>query len=138
MITKFNKTSEKLLHYLWDEAEKNGGYLKLENNKAFMPLVVELIGFNQMSVAHYGLQNGDLMRDPEIVFYKKDNSFFPVFCQNDYVGLYSVAMEWLDEQGFSIVNEQNYNNMITLFNSAWSNNIISQQELKLEKTKETA
>lgn len=32
----------------------------------FMPLVVEEIGENEYSLAHYYEQNGDLMRDPEI------------------------------------------------------------------------
>ena len=33
-----------------------------------MNLVIEKIGENRLSVAHYYTQNGDLMSDPEIVF----------------------------------------------------------------------
>ncbi len=47
-------------------------YLKIEN-APYMVLVVEAIGTGPMglpalSVAHYGEQNGDLMRDPEMCF----------------------------------------------------------------------
>jgi hypothetical protein len=43
------------------------------DNPPFMPLVLEGIGAGPrglpaISVAHYGLQNGDAMRDPKICF----------------------------------------------------------------------
>jgi hypothetical protein len=43
------------------------------DNPPFMPLVIEGVGTGPrglpaISVAHYGLQNGDAMRDPEICF----------------------------------------------------------------------
>ena len=41
-------------------------YLKVENDP-YLPLVIEAWG-GCVSVAHYYEQNGDLMRDPEIVF----------------------------------------------------------------------
>jgi hypothetical protein len=48
-------------------------YLRIEN-PPFMPLVIEAVdesgpcGLPALSVAHYGEQNGDLMRDPEMCF----------------------------------------------------------------------
>jgi hypothetical protein len=39
-------------------------------------------------VAHYGEQNGDLMRDPEIVFEVVADHWQPVSIQQDYVGSY--------------------------------------------------
>lgn len=39
----------------------------------FMPLVIECIGANQVSVCHYYEQNGDLVQDPEIIFF----TFYP-------------------------------------------------------------
>jgi hypothetical protein len=57
--------------------ERTGGYrptlsFKIEN-PPYMPLVIEAIepgplGLPGLSVAHYGEQNGDLMRDPEMCF----------------------------------------------------------------------
>jgi hypothetical protein len=58
--------------------ERAGGYrptlyLKIEN-RPYMALVIEAIpepgplGLPAISIAHYGEQNGDLMRDPEMGF----------------------------------------------------------------------
>ena len=62
----------------------------------FMPLSVEKIGIDGeghrlVSLCHYGEQNGDLMRDPDIVFLfqHESHSFIaePVSFRNDYLGL---------------------------------------------------
>jgi hypothetical protein len=45
-----------------------------------------------VSVAHYGEQNGDAMRDLEIVFEVVAGSFQPVSIQQDYVGSYMEAV----------------------------------------------
>ena len=58
--------------------ERAGGYrptlyLRVEN-PPYMPLIIEAmaepgpLGLPAISVAHYGEQNGDLMRDPEMCF----------------------------------------------------------------------
>jgi len=44
-----------------------GAYLKLEM-ESYMPLVIEKINCNQVSVAHYYYQNGDAIADPDILF----------------------------------------------------------------------
>ena len=50
-----------------------GLYLKIDN-LPYMELVIEAVdesgpmGLPALSVAHYGEQNGDLMRDPEMCF----------------------------------------------------------------------
>lgn len=62
----------------------------------YMPLAVEDIGPSdegrrQISLTHYGEQNGDAMRDPEIVFelHAISDELFaePVYFRNDYVGV---------------------------------------------------
>jgi hypothetical protein len=51
----------------------HGLYLRIEN-QPFMALVIEATdesgpcGLPVLSIAHYGEQNGDLMRDPEMCF----------------------------------------------------------------------
>ena len=60
------------------------GYAKIDNaNGVFMPVVVEQVGKNQISIAHYYEQNDDLMTDPEIVFLKKEYSYgveyYPIY-----------------------------------------------------------
>jgi hypothetical protein len=57
----------------------------------FLRLVIEHVGTGPrrgelVSVAHYGEQNGDPMRDPEIVFEVVAGSWHPVSIQQDYVG----------------------------------------------------
>jgi len=58
----------------------------------FMPLSIEKIGngphnLPAISVCHYGEQNGDLMRDPEMCFeITPDGKFHPYYFRNDYTG----------------------------------------------------
>jgi hypothetical protein len=81
--------------------EKAGGfrpslYLVIEN-PPYMELVIEAtdesgpLGFPAISVAHYGKQNGDAMRDPEMCFElsKPDGKLIldPYYWRNDYVAV---------------------------------------------------
>lgn len=67
-------------------------YIRIES-LGFMRLVIEAIGPNTVSVAHYGEQNGDAMRDPEITFrvtpfVDKPWHFEPLTYLNDYLGIF--------------------------------------------------
>ena len=73
----------------------------------YMPLSVEEIGMDGeghrlVSLCHYGEQNGDLMRDPDIVFmfqYSPQGPIAePVSFRNDYVGLNQEVYRY-DEHG---------------------------------------
>ncbi len=82
-------------------------YIRLEV-PGFMPLVVEYVGRGPrggdlVSVCHYGRQNGDPMRDPEIVFEIVDGQWQPVSIQQDYVGSFREAVS-LDDAGKILVN----------------------------------
>jgi hypothetical protein len=72
-------------------------YLHIENGP-YLPLVIEAIGESgpmglpAISVAHYGKQNGDPMRDPEMCFELSkplDSALVldPFYWRNDYVGV---------------------------------------------------
>jgi hypothetical protein len=78
-------------------------------SEGFMDLCIECIGASphgeglvQISVCHYGEQNGDLMRDPDMVFDVNPSddaqlgwcsgNWRPVSFRNDYVGVYQEAM----------------------------------------------
>ncbi|THJ15596.1 MAG: hypothetical protein CAF42_015300 [Nitrospira sp. CG24B] len=74
---------------------------------SYMPLSVEEIGIDGeghrlVSLCHYGEQNGDLMRDPDIVFMFQDAPYGPiaepVSFRNDYVGLEQEVYRY-DETG---------------------------------------
>ena len=72
-----------------------------------MPLSVEKIGFSEdghrlVSLCQYGEQNGDLMRDPDIVFLFHDvpdgAAAEPVSFRNDYLGIVQEVYRY-DETG---------------------------------------
>ena len=48
-------------------------------------------GLPAISVAHYGEQNGDLMRDPEMIFEAEESgdetNLVPFYWRNDYAGI---------------------------------------------------
>ena len=73
----------------------HGLHLKIEN-PPYMELVIEATdesgpcGLPAISVAHYGEQNGDLMRDPEMMFelgLGGGAHLNPFYWRNDYVGI---------------------------------------------------
>jgi hypothetical protein len=82
--------------------ERAGGYrptlyLNIEN-PPYIALVIEAtpepgpLGLPGLSVAHYGIQNGDPMRDPEMCFelskpVLSQLSLAPYYWRNDYVGV---------------------------------------------------
>jgi hypothetical protein len=63
-------------------------HIRIDNNEPYLPLVVERVWGNQISLCHYGEHNGDAMRDPEVVFLVNDteHSARPVYFRNDWVG----------------------------------------------------
>lgn len=122
-MKKINQTATqifcKLLQKLGTES-----YLKLKAED-FMPLVLEQVGEGistpfgtgkLYSLAHYYEQNGDAMRDPEMVFIVVDNrsdakdfqmiSIYPQMFQQDNLGLYeeSICIE---------------NNKVTTYKPTW-------------------
>jgi hypothetical protein len=86
--------------------ERAGGfrptlYLKIEN-PPFMALVIEAmpepgpLNLPSISVAHYGEQNGDLMRDPEMCFELSKPPLCSLglsawYFRNDYLGVEQVS-----------------------------------------------
>ena len=85
----------------------HGLYLKIDN-APFMELVIEAVdesgprGLPALSVAHYGEQNGDLMRDPEMCFelgFAGGAHLNAFYWRNDYVGI---------EQWSRFIQEGNY------------------------------
>ena len=83
-----------------DILQKAGGWhhgLHLHiDNPPFMALVIEATdesgpcGLPALSVCHYGEQNGDAMRDPEMCFelgFAGDAHLNPFYWRNDYAGI---------------------------------------------------
>jgi hypothetical protein len=106
----------------------HGLYLKVEN-PPYMELVIEAMdesgpmGLPTLSVAHYGEQNGDLMRDPEMCFelgFAGGAHLDPFYWRNDYVAV--------EQWSRNIVRER-YVHLIQLheqhqqFAATWDNNL---------------
>lgn len=105
-----------------------GLYLKIDN-APYMELVIEAMdesgpmGLPALSVAHYGEQNGDAMRDPEMCFelgFAGGTHLSAFYYRNDYLGV---------EQWSRDVIEGNYVQLIALhaqherFAKTWDNNL---------------
>jgi hypothetical protein len=84
---------------------KPGNYIRLEN-PPYMRLVIEHIGqgprgLPAIAVAHYYEQNGDAMRDPEMVFEvnpdaRKTGEWCPVSYRQDNLDIYQEAVFLVD------------------------------------------
>jgi hypothetical protein len=59
------------------ELTKVGSHLTL-TMPGYDRLAIETVGVNQVSVAHYFEQNGDLIADPEIVFFTGYGPWVPI------------------------------------------------------------
>jgi len=79
----------------------------------FMPLVFERLyytdykGRQVYSMTHYGEQNGDAMRDPDLTFSvdMDAKTIEPQTFQNDYLGLYQEVYKQ-DEQGRTLYSQR--------------------------------
>jgi hypothetical protein len=106
----------------------------------FMPLCIECIGESPhgegmvlISVAHYGEQNGDAMRDPDMVFDVntsddpsigwESGNWRPVSFRNDYVGLYQEALFLQDGQ---VMVRSRLVKELRVFARIWDRNIKAQ------------
>ena len=111
----------------------NPEHVKIENG-AFMPLSIEKIGqgphnLPAISVCHYGEQNGDLMRDPEMCFeVTPDGKFHPYYFCNDYVGL-EQDVYFRTEDGREMIRPR-LKNELSAFARQWSANLREQGFIK--------
>ncbi|EIE01477.1 DUF6908 domain-containing protein [Leptospira licerasiae] len=127
------------------EIERLGGIkaLKSKNSlrlrsEGYMDLVLEYVGkgprnLDTISVAHYYEQNGDLMRDPEIVFEieqktdetgKNEQIFHPVEYWQDGLPFLNGPVVWIEDG--KILCKPNSITSIKSFAKTWDQNLKSQ------------
>lgn len=111
----------------------NGDHAKIHNG-SWMPLTIEKIGqgpngHQAVSICHYGEQEGDLMRDPEICFEVVGNEVFPYYFRNDYAGLEQVVYV-SDENGKVTHVRPRLKKEIESFLRIWNRNLKEQGFLK--------
>lgn len=119
-------------------AEILRGLLALQTTKidntdgTYMPVHIELIdrteNYNHISLAHYGQENGDAMRDPEMLFalHKESQQFIPYYYRNDYAGIEQYSVKWTDE---GVLLNRRLQAEHTTFANQWLRNIAAQQHL---------
>lgn len=124
-----SQKSRMILHHLDALATANEGNIKIDNTDGrFMPVHVEHIGNNCLSVAHYGEQNGDAMRDPDMVFWKgADLGWYPVSFRNDFAGTDTEFVQFENGQPKSYSPRDQAD--ACKFANLWLENILQQQEL---------
>lgn len=97
----------------------------------FMDLTVEYLEYSDYagkpvySMCHYGVENGDAMRDPEIIFSvdAESGSVTPLSFRNDYGGLYEEVFIERDEKTLYSPSRLKE---VDDFMNMWLKNIISQ------------
>lgn len=112
--------------------EENEHAIKLNADESFMPLCAEKIGTDYYSFAHYGKQNGDAMKDPDVTFILRDidgvKSVIPCTYENSYAGHYDEAV--VLEGDFKIKGFYRKRQAgITSFCNDWMLNIAHQQNI---------
>ena len=110
-----------------------GGHRKLDNaSGTFVAVSVERITERHYSIAHYFEQNGDLMADPEMTFFKSDDgAVYPCTFQQDNLAMYRIGLDITPEGVIehTSIKEQHEQ---ALFADDWMRNIADQQGLKIE------
>lgn len=112
----------------------NDGYVRVDNcDGAFMSVSVEVIfedvKFKIISLAHYFLQCGDLMADPEMcfLFSKVQGVYFPIYYKQDTMAVEEESAEIRDgeilEVNLTLQKEH------TRFANMWLKNIKHQQNI---------
>jgi hypothetical protein len=115
--------------------ERAGGYrptlyVKIEN-PPYMALVIEAtpepgpLGLPAISVAHYGKQNGDLMRDPEMCFelsmpIEGNLILDPYYWRNDYVAEEQFSRSIVRGHYLTLLD---LHKLHELFAAAWDRNL---------------
>jgi uncharacterized protein DUF6908 len=129
----------------WLQSGRN--YIRLEN-EPYMRLVIEHVGVGPrglplISVAHYYEQNGDAMRDPEIVFEVnpeadgplswKHGDWGPVMFQQDNLGIYQEAV-FVGDDGQVLIRPKLVRDLKS-FARTWDRNIKEQGFYEVAQTR---
>ena len=127
-----NEQAEAIFRKLTEGLVKVGDHRKVDNAPgSFMAVSVEIIGRSGLgpliSVAHYYEQNGDLMRDPDVVFLiGADRHVYPISFRQDNLGIYLESA--YVEDGVWKVRVKMQADLCSFCNQ-WMRNIDDQQQL---------
>ena len=126
-----------IFKYLTDVARRSeGGAVEFTRSSEFMPLHVEVFlkipeTEELVSMAHYGEQNGDAMRDPEMTFYhdRAEGKAYAMTFRDDYARTWEVSIKE-DDNGRPWKVAPSRQRQHTAFAEVWIKNIKRQQRIK--------
>jgi hypothetical protein len=126
-----NDKATAIFRKLTEGLKKVGDHQQWNNDSSFMAACVEIIGKTGLgplvSIAHYYVQNGDMMRDPDVVFLiGADQEVYPISFRQDGVGIYQEAAVVKD--GKWRVRPKMQADICSFCNQ-WMENINEQQQL---------
>lgn len=130
-MRKVSKIAKRVLDTLASRATANDGYIKLDNAPgAFMSVSVEWISEDQLSVAHYFEQCGDLVQDPDAVYLHSNDEWYPVSIQHSFAPPQSaVNFDGYSEKTKVKSFRPRLQKDIAVFTTTWMKNIKLQQGL---------
>jgi hypothetical protein len=126
-----NVRAKKIMDILTELCPLIGDHDKF-HTEPFMDVSVEYIDQCNLgpmfSIAHYYVQNGDLMRDPEMCFIRgKDGEYYPYYYRQDGLGIERECIRW-DEKGNVQGTQKSEQGNQAVFAGKWMQNIKRQQE----------
>ena len=126
-----NTRAKKTMDILTEMCTLLGDHDKFHTDP-YMDVVVEYIDNCNLgpvfSIAHYYVQNGDMMRDPEMCFIRDgDGEYYPCYSRIDGLGIERECIRW-DEKGHITGIQGVEQDNEARFAGTWMRNIKSQQE----------
>lgn len=126
-----NDRATAVFRKLTEGLKKVGDHQQWNNDSSFMATCVEIIGRTGLgplvSIAHYYQQNGDMMRDPDVVFViGADQHVYPISYRQDGMGIDQEAA--VVEDGKWRVQPKMQADICSFCNQ-WMENINEQQQL---------
>lgn len=114
-----------------------GGARKFDNSRGvFMAVCIDRQTERHYSIAHYYEQNGDLMADPTMTFFKcVHGKVFPCTFQQDNLAIYRVGLDITPEGVIEHENAKEQHDQAE-FANMWMRNIAEQQQLPIELPEE--
>jgi hypothetical protein len=131
-----NKKAKKVMDKLTDGVTPDNSHRKIDNAKGcFMAVSVEYLhelslhnqNFPVYSVTHYYEQNGDMMRDPDMEFFRDgQGNYYPIYFRQDNLGLVQEVLIF-DEEGNVKQFRPKLMRDLASFAGTWMENIRQQQ-----------
>jgi len=129
-----NDRATVIFRKLTEGLKKVGDHQQWNNDSSFMAACIEIVGRTGLgplvSIAHYYVQNGDMMRDPDVVFViGADQHVYPISYRQDGLGIDQEAAT-VEDGKWKVRTKMQAD--ICSFCNQWMCNINEQQHLGIK------